>query len=179
MDQRTEIHPWIDLRNLARADNTEGLRALIDTLSSSDALRALLRLDPTDRQLVLTKLSPVDAADLIDEIPDEHAADMIEQLPAEDAAAILNEMDSDDQADVLGEMKAEDADAILAEMAPEEAKDARRLMKYEDDEVGGLMMTEVFAYEEDVTVAEVLEGLSAAGEISENPQIRDIYVISR
>lgn len=179
MDQRTETQPWKDLRSLATADDTDGLRALIDTLSPSEALRAIFRLDPADRQLVLTTLSPEEAADLIDEMPDEHAADLIEQLPVEDAAAILNEMDSDDQADVLGEMKSEDADAILAEMAPEEAKDARRLMKYEDDEVGGLMMTEVFAYEEDVTVADVLEGLSAAGEISDQPQIRDIYVISR
>lgn len=179
MDQRTEQKPWENLRDLAAANDQAGLKDFIDSLSPTEAVRAIFHLSSEDREQVLTKLSPEEAADLIEEIPDEHAADIIEQLPTESAAAILNEMDSDDQADVLGEMKDADAEAILAEMAPEEAKDARRLMQYEDDEAGGLMMTEVFAFEEDVTVGEVLENLSTAGENDDNPQIREIYVISR
>lgn len=179
MDQRTKQQPWEGLRDLAAAEDVSGLTAFIGSLSPSEALRAILRLSPEDREQILTKLSPEEAADLIEDIPDEHAADIIERLPTENAAAILNEMDSDDQADVLGEMKEEDAEAILAEMAPAEAKDARRLMQYEDDEAGGLMMTEVFAFEEDVTVGEVLEGLRPADASGEIPQIREIYVISR
>ncbi len=179
MDQRTEHQPWENLRDLVAADDIAGLKAFIDSLSPGEALRAIFYLSPEDRELVLTKLSPEEAAGLIEDIPDEHAADIIEQLPTGNAAAILNEMYSDDQADVLGEMNEEDAEAILAEMAPEEAKDARRLMQYEDDEAGGLMMTEVFAFEEDVSVKEVLERLSAASESGEVPQIREIYVISR
>ena len=179
MDQRTERQPWEELRDLAAAEDSPGLKAFIDSLSPSEAVRAIFHLNADDRHEVFTRLSPEEAAGLFEDIPDEHAADIIEQLPAENAAAILNEMDSDDQADVLGEMKQADAEAILAEMAPEEAKDARRLMQYEDDEAGGLMMTEVLAFEEDVTVGEVLEGLSAAGEGGEHPQVREIYVISR
>ncbi len=179
MDQRTEQQPWEDLRNLAATNDIAGLKAFIDSLSASEALRAIFHLSPEDREQVLTKLSPEEAADLIEDIPDEHAADIIEQLPTEKAAAILNEMDSDDQADVLGEMKEDDAETILGQMEPEEAKDARRLMQYEDDEAGGLMMTEVFAFEEDVTVGDVLEALRSVGESGEILQIKEIYVISR
>jgi magnesium transporter len=171
--------PWENLRDLATANDTEGLKGFVDSLSPSEAVHAIFHLNAEDRQLVLTRLSPEEAADLIEDIPDEHAADLIERMPAEQAAAILNEMDSDDQADVLGEMSQQDAEAILAEMEPDEAKDARRLMQYDDDEAGGLMMTEVFAFEEDVTVGEVLEGLREYGENDDNPQIREIYVISR
>jgi len=179
MNDRTERQPWEGLRDLAAADDMTGLEAFIEGLSPSEAVRAIFRLDSEDRQKVLTTLSPEEAADLIDDIPDEHAADIIEELPTENAAAILNEMDSDDQADVLGEMKADDAEAILAEMAPEEAKDARLLMQYDDHEAGGLMMTEVFAFDEDATVEEVLEKLSSAAETGEQHQIREIYVVSR
>jgi len=179
MVPRTEHQSWEDLRDLAVADDIPGLKAYIDSLSPSEVVRAIFHLSAEDRQQVLTKLSPEEAAGLIEDIPDEHAADIIEQLPAENAAAILSEMASVDQADVLGEMKQADAEAILAEMAPDEAKDARRLMQYEYDEAGGLMMTEVFAFEEDVTVGEVLERLSTAGENDENLQLREIYVISR
>jgi magnesium transporter len=179
MEPDTQREAWENLRELAAANNQQNLQDFIDSLSSSEAMHAIFRLNAEDRELVLTSLEPEEAAELIDEIPDEHAADIIEQLPAESAAAILNEMDSDDQADVLGEMTEQDAEAILNEMAPEEAKDARRLMKYEDDEAGGLMMTEVFAFEEDVTVGEVLQNLTDAGESGENENVSEIYVISR
>ena len=44
------------------------------------------------------------------------------------------------QADVIGELDDEDAEAILAEMEPEDAADVRRLVEYEDDTAGGLMV---------------------------------------
>lgn len=179
MDQRSHQQPWENLRDLAAAGDTAELEAFVDKLSPSEAIRAIFRLDSDDRQRVLTGLSPVEAAELIEDIPDEHAADIIEMLPAGDAAAILNEMDSHDQADVLGEMSDEDAEAILAEMAPDEAKDARQLMQYDDDVVGGLMKTEVLAFEENITVGEVLKALSAASESGDTPHVREVYVISR
>ena len=174
-----EQQPWENLRDLAATGDMAELETYIESLAPSEAIRAIFRLKSDDRQRVLTTLSPEEAAELFEDIPDEHAADIIEQLPTENAAAILNEMDSDDQADVLGEMKMNDAEAILAEMEPAEAKDARRLMQYEDDEAGGLMMTETLAFEEDATVSEVLEKLSAAAESGEQFQVREVYVVSR
>lgn len=179
MEQKTETQPWDELRELAAAGNAQQLEAYVDSLAPTEVLRAIFRLDSEARQQVLTTLSPGEAAELIEDIPDEHAADIIEQLPASDAAAILNEMDSDDQADVLGEMEEQEAAAILAEMAPEDARDARRLMRYEDDEAGGLMMTEVLAFEEGTTAGEVLEALSAAAESGDWRQAKEIYVVSR
>lgn len=177
-DLDTVSEPWVKLQELAASSDGEKLRAYVESLTPSEALRAIFRIDPEERQSVLMVLSPSDAADLIEEIPDEHAADIIEQLPASDAAAILNEMDSDDQADLLGEMDGDDAEAILSEMAPEEARDARRLMRYENDEAGGLLITEILAFEEEKTVGEVLQALSAAAESGEEHHETEIYVVS-
>ncbi len=177
-DLESVTEPWVQLQEFAERGDGEKLRSYVESLTPSEALRAIFRIEPEVRQNVLTVLSPGDAAELIEEIPDEHAADIIEQLPASDAAAILNEMDSDDQADLLGEMDHKDAEAILSEMEPEEARDARRLMRYEDEEAGGLLITEILAFEEDTTVGEVLRTLSAAAESGEEHHETEIYVVS-
>ena len=179
MERKADLALWDELRELAAKGDTRRLEAFVDSLAPSEALRAMFRLDPDAREQVLTTLSPGEAADLIEDIPDEHAADIIEQLPPTEAAAIISEMGSADQADLLGEMEQSDAEAILAEMPLEEARDARRLMRYEDDQAGGLMMTEILAYEEGGTAGEVLEALSAAAEKGDEIHAKEIYVVSR
>ena len=179
MERNEDMAVWDELRDLATQGDIQRLEAFVDSLAPSEALRAMFRLDPDAREQVLTTLSPGEAADLIEDIPDEHAADIIEQLPPTEAAAILSEMDSADKADVLGEMEQSGAEAILAEMPPEEARDARRLMRYEDDQAGGLMKTEILAYEESGTAGEVLEDLSAAADQGNEIRAKEIYVVSR
>ncbi len=164
MQASDQVQPWERLKALAEARNSKGLEAYLDEIGSSEAFRALLRLDLAARERVLTTLSPAEAADLIEEIPDEHAADLIEELPAPHAASILNEMESDDQADVLASMDPADAEAILAHMAPEEAEDARRLMPYARDVAGGLMVTEYLSYPENAEVGTVIDDLSRRAE---------------
>jgi magnesium transporter len=164
MEASDQVQPWERLKALAEARNSKGLEAYLDEIGSSEAFRALLRLDLAARERVLTTLSPAEAADLIEEIPDEHAADLIEELPAPHAASILNEMESDDQADVLASMDPADAEAILAHMAPEEAEDARRLMPYARDVAGGLMVTEYLSYPENAEVGTVIDDLSRRAE---------------
>ncbi len=52
------------IRELAAADDREGLDAAISALEPSEAIRAILRLEAEDQQSVLTTLSPPEAADL-------------------------------------------------------------------------------------------------------------------
>ena len=73
-------------------------------------------------------------------------------LDAGDAAEIIEELDSDVQADVVGELDKEDADAILAEMEPEDAAEVMRLVEYDDDTAGGLMIGETFSFPDTDTV---------------------------
>ncbi len=179
MSAQTELHPWEQMQALAEAGNVRGLEALLDSIGPSEAFRALLRLEPEARERVLTTLSPDEAADLMQEIPDEHAADLIEELPVKEAASILNEMESDEQADVLAQIEPAKSEAILATMAPEEAADARRLLPYQRDVAGGLMMTEYLSYPEEKLVGDVIDDLSRRAE-QEDEDRRDVhaYVVS-
>jgi magnesium transporter len=149
------------LRDLAIAGDRRALEALLEAMPASEAVRVLLRLKPEDQQKLLTTLNPGDAAELIEEVPDQHAADMVERLPAIKAASIVQQMQSDDQADLIADIEGEEAEAILAAMPPQAADGVRRLIEYGPATAGGLMMTEVFAFDHTETVRDVLRQLTS------------------
>ena len=143
-------------RELLERGDSARLVELIHSRSISDALRGFLRLDPGERDQVLALLPAEVAAELIDEAPNETAGDLVERLAAVKAADIIEELDSDVKADVIGELEVSDAEAILAEMDVRDAAAVRRLVAYEDETAGGLMIAEAFKFGERDTVADVL-----------------------
>ncbi len=179
METTVEERPWDRLRNLALAGDRAALEAMLEELPASEAVRALLGLSPEDQQRLLTTLDPSDAAELIEDVPDHHAADMVERLPAAEAASIIQELQSDDQADLIGDIDEEEAEAILAKMAPEAAEDVRRLAEHDPETAGGLMMTEVFAFNESATVRDVLSRLTSESAELESYRGQNPYVVSK
>lgn len=139
-------------------ENRDGaaLADLLDPLSLSDALRELLNLPVDQRSAALSLLPPERAAELVEEAPNALAVDLVERLVSDQAAEIILELDSDIQADVIGELEDADAEAILARMDPEDAADVRRLVEYDDDVAGGLMVAEAFTFSDGDTVGKVL-----------------------
>lgn len=152
--------PWETLRAALNAGDAKTAHEIIDSLSATDNARALLQLEESERTRLFKLIDIETAAWLVEQLPDETAASMIEELDAADAADILEELDSDDRADVLGEMDEADAAAILDEMEKDESDAARQLMSYDYDTAGGLMMTEMFKFHRNETVAAVLKKLS-------------------
>ncbi|CUJ84876.1 Magnesium transporter MgtE [Ruegeria denitrificans] len=132
------------------------LANLLDPLPLSDALRELLNLPVELRSAALSLLPPELAAELVEEAPNALAVDLVESMVTEQAAEVIEELDSDVQADVIGELEDADAEAILARMDPEDAADVRRLVEYDDDVAGGLMVAEAFTFFETDTVGKVL-----------------------
>ncbi len=169
---------WKEIQGMVQARDAARLQAFLDDLSPNEVARALTRLTDDERRDLLLLQDPEDAADLIEELTDAHAADIIEELDAEDAAPIMEEMESDHRADVLGEMPRGDAEAILKEMAPEEAQDARKLLQYDDDMAGGIMVTEFVSYPQDATVAGVIQDLREHHEAYADYGIHYVYVYS-
>ena len=178
MTVETDRQAWEHLRELAAANDREGLDAAIGAMEPDEAVRAILRLEPDDQQALLTTLSPPEAADLIEDAPDEQAADLIEQLTPADAAAIVTEMQSDEQADLIADLGSAEADAILGELAPEKATEVRAMADYDDDVAGGLMITEFLAVGEKETVGAALDQLVVNAEDSDDHFSRYVYVLS-
>ena len=164
-------------RELLQQENKAGLADLVHARPISDALRGFLRLAADERDRVLALLPAETAAELIDEAPTEIAVDLVERLESGTAADIIDELDSDVQADVIGELDAKDAEAILAEMDLEDAADVRRLVVYEDETAGGLMLAEAFTFRESDTVGAVLQRVVAGEENFERHRGQHPYIL--
>ena len=181
---QTELNPEADeadisaeLRGHIATGDAQSITDLLGPLPFSEALREILSLSAEDRDTVLNLVPAELAAELIEEAPNEVAVEMVERLQAAKAAEIIDELDSNIQADVIGEMDQPGADAILAEMNAEDADDVRRLVEYDDDTAGGLMVAETFAFEEKATVGAVLRRLASDEEDFERYRGQHPYVI--
>ena len=182
MSDENEIDtPEPDLSDLiqiaADARDGDALTALFEPLPLSDALRELLNLLPEDRDVVLALVPAELAAVLVEEAPNETGADLMERLSADRAAEIFDELDSDIQADLIGDMDVQDAEAILSEMDAEDAADVRRLATYDSNTAGGLMMSEIFSFDDTQTVGKVLRQLAGDDDDFERYRGQHPYII--
>lgn len=171
--------PWEELQYLLKTRNSLQIRIFLNSLKSEEIIRSISHIDREEQNLLFTLLSPEDAADVIEEIPDAQGISIIEGMEAKDAAAIINEMESDDQADLIAELSHDDAQAILEKMEPEEAEDVKKLIQYNPDTAGGLMITEFLTYQEKNTVDDVVGDLRAKAEKYKKYNVQYMYVVSQ
>ncbi|MCG6884867.1 MAG: CBS domain-containing protein, partial [Silicimonas sp.] len=150
---REQVKEAVDARD------AEGIEALLEPLPLSGKMRQLLALNPEDRDHLLNLVDIELAADLVEEAPHETATELVERMDAARAADVLEELDSDLQADLIGDLDEKEAEAILNELDPEDAADVRRLVAYDDETAGGLMVAETFAFADTATVGTVLRGM--------------------
>jgi magnesium transporter len=168
--------PWKGLKEVIESGDRRKLQSFLEDLQRSDVARAISRLNPDDQHRLLILLEPSDAADVIEEVPDVQAATIIEGLPPENAAAILDRVQSDQKADLLGSMEPTGAEAILAKMSPEDADQARRLITFPADSVGGIMITEYLSFGHDAWINAVLSALKENRRKFADFSVQYIYV---
>ena len=92
-------------------------------------------------------------------------AQLLQTLDKETITEVLQEMPSDDAADIIGNMPEELADEILNIMHDDDSDEIEHLLQYDEDSAGGIMSTEVFTLEEDVTVKEAIEAIQQADDV--------------
>lgn len=155
----------------------EAIEALLDPLPLSGKMRQLLALSQEDRDELLTLVSAELAADLVEEAPHETATELVERMPASRAAQILEALDSDLQADLIGDLDTEDAEAILSELDSQDAANVRRLVVYEGDTAGGLMVAGAFSFPDTATVGAVLRSMVSEDDDFERYRGQHPYII--
>lgn len=168
--------PWETIKEQLATPNPEEIKQFLEEMRSEDIAGIVSHLEKEERVQLLNLLKPAEAAELIDEIPWQQAVKILEDLDAKEAAAILQEMPSDDQADFLTELEGEEQNAILEEWQPEAVEEVKKLIQYDDQTAGGLMITEFLAFDESMTVGEVVKNLSDHAEKYERYNLQYIYV---
>ncbi len=155
----TEEHPWDELARLLEANAPAEACAFLENLPPADVVLAVSRLAPEEQTRLLDCMASPLGARLLQEIPHPSAADILGRLPAAKAAAILGQLPSDVQADMLGDLPPPMAEAILETFSPAVATRLRDLTEYEDEEAGGLMITEYMAYPAGFRTHDVIEDI--------------------
>lgn len=171
--------PWEKLVILMEGNQPELIKEYLMSMKTEDIVLSISRLNRENQLRLLTLLTPEDAAEVLEDMPEYSAADIMEDMEAGKAAAIFNELDSDDQADLLTEMEEEDAEAIISQMEPDEADAVRKLIKYDADTSGGMMVTEFLQFDEGRTVGYVVHQLRENAEEYEDYYLQYIYVTSK
>jgi magnesium transporter len=175
----TDPQPWEHLRSLIAERRVEEILPFLASLAPGEPGRAIDRLEEAERTALFTLLPPEAAAGVLDVLPEAEAAGAIEELPAARAAAIVEELPSDEQADLLGQLDAGEAEAILTRMGTARATTARRLLSYDRDTAGGLMIAEYLAYPNDGTVGDVAADLREHGDRYADYNVQYAYVVTR
>jgi magnesium transporter len=179
MDQSTRdaLDACTELRT--RVQSGSDASDYLAELSGNDAVLAISRLSEPERAALFSQLQPEDAADLVEQMPEPTVLELVEDLEPETAARILEELPSDEQADIIGDLDDEDAEAILARLDPEVASGLRALAAYEDDEAGGIMVTEFLAFRRRAKVAAVIEDMRKNREEYADYDVQYAYVVER
>ncbi len=149
----------------------------LDQASTEQTVHAVSALDGQDRAKLLSLLTSESAADLVEVMPRVHAAQALGTLEHGMAADILGELTSDNRADLISAIDDTRAQAILGAMPAEVADEARRLASYDEDSAGGLMLTEYLAFNDSMTVRDVLADMEANAERYRDYNIQYSYVV--
>lgn len=145
----------------------------LETLHVSDLADIIEDMDAKMQKEVFASLNDDKAADVLEELESDAQQKVLGNLSVNKAADLLEKMPADEAADILEEMPEEKAEKLLSEMERGASDEVRKLLEYDDDEVGALMTTDFLAYGEDLSIAQVLEDLRR-----QKPEASEIYSLN-
>ncbi|MCX6303935.1 MAG: CBS domain-containing protein [Bacteroidetes bacterium] len=144
----------------------------LNTLHPSDLADIIEDLDKATRTYFFASLDEEQAADVLEEMEPHAQIHIVESLPVEKVADVLEKMPADEVADLLDALAEDKAEKLLEEMEKESSEEVRELLEYPNKEVGSLMTTDYYTFNEELTVAETFIELR-----KQQPEAAHIYTI--
>ena len=99
----------------------------------------------------------------------------IEEISVEDAAAIISLMDSDDAVDILEQLDPERKNRIVDKLHGTIAQDVKKLMSYDEREIGSYMTTNYVCIQEGLSIRQAMRELVCQAGVHDN--IMTMYVV--
>ncbi|UTJ05870.1 magnesium transporter [Arcobacter roscoffensis] len=154
-----------------------------DSLHPTDIANSLRKIEKDsidDFFFVLKKVPDELLGEVLLELPDNLRELAYEELSIKKLTDAVEELESDDQTDLileLEEIDEEKAKEIYDGLEEEDQKDIDWLKKYEEDEAGAYMQTELFSASLDETIGDSVKRLKEAKESDELENIHQVFVI--
>lgn len=169
---------WEQLELIVEAGDSDAAGNYLRELPPGEDARVISQLSDTEQQDFIALLNDEDAARLMESLPEIQAGQLLSALTPEKAALIFDEMNSDEQVDLLDQLSEAQSEAIIEQMDPEEAENVRFLAQYDSQSAGGLMITELLAFDESQTVDDVVTELRKNAEEYTTYNVQYIYVVN-
>ncbi len=148
------------VKRLIRRDARHNISRLLNKSHPADVAYLFRELDSRERQFLFRLIEDKEtAATVISELDPEVGAELLAQLGKEEITGVLEEMAYDDAVDLIQNLPEELAEVILQEMQDEDSHEIEHLMQYDEDTAGGIMATEFFSLQEELTVKEAIAAL--------------------
>lgn len=100
---------------------------------------------------------------------------ILETLPETEVMTLVQSMDSDDVADILGCLPESQSEKLLASIKKDSLKNVSDLLGYPEDSAGGLMDSNVFSLNQNLSVQEAIESIEAN---KDKQNVYYIYVVN-
>ena len=160
----------------------EKLLEKIDELHPSDIAYSLKKIEKnsTEKFFEILKEIPDDTlGEVILELPDYLREDVYEELTTKKLTEAVDELESDDATDIIQEIEEYDegkAKEIFDGLEEDDKKEIDWLRRYEEDEAGSYMQTELFSANLKETVKESLDRLTQGKQEDELVNIHQVYI---
>jgi magnesium transporter len=151
--------------------------------SSNDIAKALKNIHASNEALFneyLQKIPNENLGDIALELPEKQLKDVIEELPKQDLVEVIEELDSDDATDLIQDIEEIDqqkADQILSSMDEDDQEEIKKLKRYDEDEAGSYMQTELFSARLEEKISDSIDRLRVLKRENELDDTHNVFVI--
>lgn len=154
----------------------------ISLLHPYDIAKALINLKKLDNEefIKYLKLVPDDIlGDVVLEFPENYLKDVLQEIPSIKLARAVEELESDDATDLLldiEDINEEKAEEILSNLDEKDQEDIKKLRRYEEDQAGAYMQTEVFEAKYDEKIQSAIDRLRKNKEEGDLENIHQVFI---
>ena len=156
------------VKRLLRIGATANLLNLLQKQHPADLAQVFGTLLDTERHSVFSLLlerSPRLAMETVSEMGPEEGAKLLTGRAADEVAKLLQELPSDDAAALINYLPEELQNEVLELMRRKESGQVESLLEYGERTAGRIMNPQVFALDEDLTVAEAITALQSSRDV--------------
>ena len=166
----------VQIEQLIQQKNDHELESLLNDLHHADIAEIFDEIDIQEAIYIFKILDSEKTAEILLELEDDVREKILNGLSAKEIAEELDELDTDDAADIIAELSQSKKEEVISELEDvEHAKDIVELLRYNEDEAGGLMEKELVKVNENWTVLTCVKEMRSQAE--NVTRVHSIYVV--
>ena len=155
--------------------DADKLKDLLSDYHEKDIAEAITQLSGQERAKLYNILDIQTVAEIFSYIDD--VQNYLEELTIDKAAKVVSYMDADDAVDVLDDLSENKKNEIVNNLDEVTGKDVRKLLSYEEDEIGSWMTNNYVSITNDLTIRGAMSEL--VRQAGKHDNISTIYVVDK